>query len=76
MDPSDAIREKLAREDEGYRHLLAKHREYDARLEELRSRRFLSDEEKMEEVRLKTLKLATKDQMEALVRERRRVAGA
>ncbi len=76
MESSEAIRDRLAREDDGYRRLLAKHHEYDQRLEELRSRRFLTDEEKVEEVRLKKLKLAMKDQMEAMVRERRRAAGA
>ncbi len=76
MDESDSIREKLAREDEGYRRLQAKHHEYDARLEELRCRRFLTEEEKLEEVRLKKLKLATKDRMEAMVREHRRESGA
>ncbi len=76
MEPSEAIRERLARDDGGYRRLLAKHHEYDERLEELRSRRFLSDEEKVEEVRLKKLKLAMKDRMEAMVLERRRAAGA
>ncbi len=76
MDSSDAIREKLAREDEAYRRLQAKHHEYDARLEELRGRRFLTEEEKTEEVRLKKLKLAMKDQMEAMVRQRRKESGA
>ncbi len=76
MDQIDAIREKLAREDEDYRRLLAKHHEYDARLEELRGRRFLTEEEQVEEVRLKKLKLAMKDQMESMVRERRKESGA
>jgi ribosomal-protein-alanine N-acetyltransferase len=76
MDQDDAIRERLAREDEGYRRLAQKHQEYDRRLEELRGRRFLSDEEKVEEVRLKKLKLSTKDRMEEMVRERRREHGS
>jgi uncharacterized protein len=76
MDPNDAIRERLAREDEGYRRLAQKHREHELRLEELRGLRFLSEEEKVEEVRLKKLKLALKDQMEAMVRERRRESEA
>ena len=75
MDPNDAMRERLAREDEGYRRLMQKHREYDLRLEELRALRFPTDEQKVEEVRLKKLKLAVKDQMEAMVRERRRESG-
>jgi uncharacterized protein YdcH (DUF465 family) len=75
MDPNDAIRERLAREDEGYRRLVQKHQEYDRRLEELRNLRFPSDEEKLEEIRLKKLKLAAKDQMEAMVRGQRRESG-
>jgi hypothetical protein len=61
-------RRQLAREDPDYQRLARKHREYDARLNELRSHKYLSDEEQMEEVRLKKLKLALKDQMEAIVR--------
>jgi len=76
MDPNDAIRERLAREDEAYRRLAQKHREYDERLEELRSRRFLTEEEKLEEVRLRKLKLAAKDRMEEMVLERRREGGS
>ena len=57
-----------ARADEEYRRLEVKHRGYDERLEELRTRKFLTEEEKLEEVKLKKLKLALKDQMEAIVR--------
>ncbi len=76
MEPNDTVRERLAREDEAYRRLVEKHHEYDRRVEELRTRRFLTEEEKVEEVRLKKLKLAMKDQMEAMVREKAREAGA
>ena len=59
--------ERVNRQDPGFRRLEDKHREYDRRLQELRSQRYLSDEEKLEEVRLKKMKLALKDQMEALL---------
>jgi len=59
--------ERVSREDPGFRRLEKKHREYDVRLQELRSQRYLSDEQKLEEVRLKKMKLALKDQMEAML---------
>ncbi len=62
-----AAGERVSREDPGFRRLQQKHREYDRRLQELRSQRYLSDEEKFEEVRLKKMKLALKDQMEAML---------
>ena len=68
MSSALSTRRQLARENPDYQRLARKHEEYDARLRELRSHRYLSDEEQMEEVRLKKLKLALKDQMEAIVR--------
>ena len=62
-------RERLAREDGNYRRLLAKHQEYEQRLSTLQSRRYLSEEEKLDEVKLKKLKLAIKDRMQELVRQ-------
>ena len=68
MDTATDNRARLARADANYRRLETKHREYETRLEELGQRRFLTDEEKVEEVRLKKLKLAVKDQMEQILR--------
>ena len=65
----DLARERLEREDSHFQALMAKHQEFERRLDELRTRRWLSDEEQIEEGRLKKLKLAVRDEMEALVRQ-------
>ena len=62
------VRDRLLKEDHGFQRLARKHQDYDVRLQTLQSRRYLSDDEKMEEVNLKKLKLAIKDQMEAILR--------
>jgi uncharacterized protein YdcH (DUF465 family) len=51
---------------EHLRKLAAEHSQYAQRLESLTSKRYLSDEEKLEEVRLKKLKLRLKDQIAML----------
>jgi uncharacterized protein YdcH (DUF465 family) len=62
------VREKLVREDTEFRRLHDKHAEYERRLDELAGRRYLSADEQAEENRLKKLKLAVKDKMEAIIR--------
>ena len=62
-------RERLTRENSNFRRLAQRHHEYDERLKDLRSRKYLTEEERLEEVRLKKLKLALKDQMETIIRE-------
>lgn len=61
------VRDRLLREDSSYQRLVRKHEEYDRRLQSLRSRKYLSDDEKLEEVTLKKRKLLLKDEMEAMV---------
>jgi uncharacterized protein YdcH (DUF465 family) len=63
------IRDTLRREDEEFRRWAMKHEEFETRLAALRSRHFLTEEEKREEVELKKRKLLLKDQMEARVRQ-------
>ncbi len=69
--PTEAIREQLMVNSTEYQRLREEHARYNAQLEELASRRFLSEQEKVEEVRLKKLKLRAKDQMEMLVQRAR-----
>jgi uncharacterized protein YdcH (DUF465 family) len=57
----------LMQNNEEFRQLAAQHREYDHKLEALEAQHYLSEQEKLEEVRLKKLKLRLKDQMEAII---------
>ena len=67
--PAEAIREQLMASNEEYRRLREEHTQYASQLNLLTAKNFLTEEEKVEEVRLKKLKLRTKDQMELLVRQ-------
>ena len=67
--PAEAIREELMANNEEYRRLREKHTQYASQLNLLAAKSFLTEEEKVEEVRLKKLKLRAKDQMELLVRQ-------
>lgn len=53
----------LMESDDEFRSLADRHHEYDRRLEQLEAMSHLSDDEQMEEVRLKKMKLHLKDQM-------------
>lgn len=48
--------------------LMQEHSLYERRLDTLRAKMFLTEPEKMEEIRLKKLKLSLKDEMERLKR--------
>jgi len=63
--PKDQL---LASHDQ-FRKLAFEHTQYSQRLESLTQKRYLTEDEKMEEVRLKKLKLRLKDQMESIERE-------
>jgi uncharacterized protein len=52
-----------------YRSLMEQHRSLEDRLQELSSRLYLSDNEKVEEVTLKKKKLALKDRMQELQKQ-------
>ena len=63
------IRESLLESSEDFRRLCQEHEQYSKRVELLSSKPFLTDEEKLEEVRLKKIKLRLKDEMETLAAE-------
>ena len=68
-------RDQLLTNTDEFRKLVQEHSQYSERLESLTQKRYLSDDEKLEEVRLKKLKLRLKDQMESIEREYRQQYG-
>jgi uncharacterized protein YdcH (DUF465 family) len=64
-----ASRDQLMANHEQFRKLVMEHTQYSQRLDSLTVKRFLTDDEKLEEVRLKKLKLRLKDQMESIERQ-------
>ena len=60
------VRDQLLATNDEFRKLSQEHSEYQHRLESLIQKKYLSEDEKLEEVRLKKLKLRLKDQMQSL----------
>jgi len=70
---TEAIRGVLMASNREYQRLRDEHAEYASKLNELACKPRLNDEEQVEEVRLKKLKLRVKDQMELLVAQARTI---
>lgn len=68
MTDIEATRHQLLEQDPEFRQLSSDHHSLDDQLRSLSSKPHLSDDEQLEEVRIKKEKLRVKDQMEALVR--------
>jgi len=62
-------RDQLLESHEEFRKLVMEHTQYEKRLDSLTQKRYLTDDEKLEEVRLKKLKLRLKDQMQSIERQ-------
>ena len=69
--PAEAIREQLMASSEEYQRLREEHARYAFQLDQLAAKTYLSEQEQVEEVRLKKMKLRVKDQMEMLVQKAR-----
>ena len=66
------VRDHLMATHEEFKKLVSEHTQYSQRLESLTQKRFLPEDEKVEEVRLKKMKLRLKDQMEIIEQRFRR----
>jgi hypothetical protein len=65
-------REQLLTGHDQFQRLVQEHSQYSQRLESLTQKRYLTEDEKLEEVRLKKLKLRLKDQMQTLEHQAKR----
>lgn len=62
-------KEQLLSNHDEFQKLCQEHTQYSTRLESLTQKKYLSEDEKLEEVRLKKLKLRLKDQMASIERQ-------
>jgi uncharacterized protein YdcH (DUF465 family) len=68
---SDALKEELIQTDEQFRRLYEEHKAYELRLEEIKQKTLLSQDDEIEEKKIKLHKLVLKDRMEAMLRAHR-----
>jgi uncharacterized protein YdcH (DUF465 family) len=67
----EELKAHLMANNEEFQHLASQHSDYAKKLDALEALPHLTDDEQLEEVRLKKLKLRLKDQMEAIVSQYR-----
>ena len=63
----EELKAHLMQTDESFKRLVDEHCDYAHKLDDLASRPHLTEQEQIEEVRLKKLKLRAKDQIEAIL---------
>jgi uncharacterized protein YdcH (DUF465 family) len=63
----EELKAHLMQTDEGFRRLVNEHSDYAQKLEDLAAKPHPTEQEQLEEVRLKKLKLHAKDQIEAIL---------
>jgi len=71
MERNEELKAHLIANNEEFRRLASQHSEFARKLDDLESLRHLTDEQQLEETRLKKLKLRLKDQMEAIMSQYR-----
>jgi uncharacterized protein len=71
MPIHDELKEELLETDEEFRRLYDDHKDCERRLDELNQKTLLSQDDEIEEKRIKLHKLALKDRMENILRTQR-----
>lgn len=71
MPIHDELREELLQTDEEFRRLYDEHQSCERRLTEINQKNLLSQDDEIEEKKIKLHKLALKDRMESIVRTHR-----
>ncbi|MEW5978687.1 MAG: YdcH family protein [Acidobacteriota bacterium] len=74
LGTSEEIKAQLLRSSEDFRKLANEHSGYDEQLERLVHKTYLTEEEQIQETRLKKMKLHVKDQMELMIQQYRNQA--
>ena len=67
----DPLKQELIESNDEFRALHEEHQSFERRLEELRDKSLLSEEDEQKEKQLKRQKLLLKDRMEAILRSHR-----
>jgi uncharacterized protein YdcH (DUF465 family) len=67
MMKEEEIKEHLMSSNPEFRRLVEEHKQHDVRLEELHSRHHMTEQDHLEEIRLKKKKLHLKDQMNSMI---------
>ncbi len=67
----DLLKEELLQTDDEFRRLYEEHQDYERRLQELNHKSMFSQEDEIEEKKIKLHKLVLKDQMEEILRHHR-----
>lgn len=71
MSQYDDLKAELIETDEEFRRLYEEHQEYEKRLQSINQKQLLSQEDEVEEKKIKLHKLALKDHMEQILRQHR-----
>ena len=71
MQTSESLKDELIQTDDQFRRLYEEHKAYERRLAEINQKTLLSQDDEIEEKKIKLHKLVLKDRMEEMLRAHR-----